>query len=136
MPHFEYCSVVYSYALSAADLVLLNRGFHSMIRCVYGLRRWESVAPYIDHFLVCDLQGYFKLRPMTFLYNITGKRSPDYLYELLSYGPSERSRQLVVPNLSYKSCFYRWYVQWNHLPTEVRQSGSCNIFRRRCLAYV
>lgn len=91
MPHFEYCSVVYSYALSAADLKLLNRAFHAVIRYAYGLRRMDSVGSYVDRFLGCSLANVYKLRAMSFLYK-PWLRYPGYHSELLVFGRSDRTR--------------------------------------------
>lgn len=79
LPHIDYCSTVFSYGLDSESWKVLNGSLKSIVRYVYGLRRYESVEEYITSFLGCSLQTFLKVRATTFLYKLDCSGQPAYL---------------------------------------------------------
>ena len=133
IPHFEYCCTVFSYGLNYVSRRLLTSALHAIVRYVYAVRRRDEVEPHVVRFLGGPLEVYFRFRAMAFLHKLTSFRTPGYLSELLEYGGSERTSQLVVPRCGRRfknSLFGRGVMEWNLLPAMVRRRSSYELFRR------
>lgn len=136
MPHFEYCCTMYSYGLNYVSMRLLNSALHAIVRYVYAVRRRDGVNEHVERFLGCQLDQFFRLRPMVFLYKLIYSKTPGYLRELLEFGDSDRTYQLAVERMGRRcknSLFGRDITDWNGLPVRVRLRGSCYLFRRDCI---
>lgn len=138
LPHFSYGCEIYSYGLDSYSRKPIDRAFKSVIRYVYGLPRLGSAERYIDRFLGCSLEGFFKVRAMCLIRKILMFGEPPYLRELFQLGFSTRMCNLNVPRngaaLS-RSLFVRGVTDWNSLPTELRGVDSHSQFRDRCLRF-
>lgn len=136
LPHIDYCSPVFYYGLDAESMSVLVRSVKSIVRYVYGLKRYGSTEGYIERFLGSSLDTFLRVKSMTFLYKIDRSRQPCYLSELLLRGQSARSMQLVVRRcnleLGKKSLFVRGFCDWNLIPVRIRTVNSVNLFKLRC----
>lgn len=64
LPHFIFGCEVFSYGLDYCSNKPFNKAFQSVISYVFNLSKLGSTAAYIDQFLSCSLQGFFKVRAM------------------------------------------------------------------------
>lgn len=128
MPHFDYCSIVYSYGLNSGSKALLDRAFHSIIRFAYGVRKYDSVSNFTDRLLGFDLEKFFKVRAMCYLFKQFRSRLPQYLNFIVETGNSSRTNQLTVPrhySQQYRNTIMvKGVVDWNSLPCAVRGLSS------------
>lgn len=70
---------------------VLDRSVKSIVRYVYGLKRYDSKETYLERLLGCSLDSFLKFRSMCFLYKLDCSTQPSYLRDLLFCG------QLVIP---------------------------------------
>lgn len=79
---------------------------------------------YADRLLGFDLESYFKVRAMCFIYKLIRTRTPSYLKFITMTGRSSRTNQLVVPRYYSQQCRdslrAKGIVDWNSLPNDIR----------------
>src|SRR5687768_4627334 len=93
LPHFEYCSVVYSYGIDASSRAMLDRAFGSVIRFAYGIRKNDSIRCYVEKLLGVSLKNFYIFRALIFLYKLINSNSPKYLNFIINMGSSMRTKQ-------------------------------------------
>lgn len=139
MPHLEYCSVVYSYGLSAVSRGLLDRAFAAMVRFAYGVKKFDSIRNFTDRLLGFDLESYFRIRAMCFVFKLIRSRTPSYLDFVNESGYSSKTNQLIVPRFYTRQCkgvlMAKGIVDWNSLPNATRSLNSYVSFRDRCTLF-
>lgn len=135
-PHYEYCSIIFSYGLNAVSKELLNRAFHAMVRFAYGVRRFDSISSYVDRLLGFNLEKFFKIRAMCFIHKLIRTETPAYLKFITDRGRSRRTNHLVVPRHfsqnDKNTIASRGVVEWNSLPNDIRSLSSYYRFRKCC----
>lgn len=139
LPHIDYCSAVFYYGLDAKSMKVLTGSIKSIVRYVYGLKRYDSAETYIDRFLGCSLDTFLKVRSMCTLYKLDCCGQPTYLRDLLVHGQSSRSAHFVIPPFDLavgkKTLFVQGLTDWNLIPMRTRMGSSLNVFRKRCTAF-
>lgn len=89
-----------------------------------------------DRLLGCDLERYFKVRAMGFIYKLIRTRTPSYLSFITETGRSSRTNQLLVPRYYNQQCGdslrAKGVVDWNSLPNNIRSLSSYDRFRDHC----
>ncbi len=117
-------------------MTILVRSMKAIVRYVHGLKRCDSTGNYIERFLGSTLDTFLRVRAMCYLYKLDCSRQPAYLSEMITYGQSARSCQMVVPRcnleLGKKSLFVQGVSDWNSIPVRIRVVNSLNIFKVRC----
>ena len=139
LPHFDYCSVIYSYGLNSASKSLLERAFGSVIRFVYGVKKFDSIRNYSNKLLGFSLMKYFSFRAASFIYRLIITRSPKYLDFMINMGTSRRTKQLMIPRHSthYGSTLaVKGVAEWNGIPLVVRSSRCYAEFRAKMVAFL
>lgn len=137
-PIFLYCDVVL-FGMSKGCEKKLQLLFNACVRYIFKLRKFDHVSNFSKTVLNCDLQVYYKIRVLTLFYKIISTRSPNYLYEKLTFSQSTRNQNLIVPlNKSHNfnsSFFVKGAVLWNQLPCEFKEIGSAKKFKLNCFEY-
>lgn len=136
MPHFEYCSTVFSYSLGFGDRMLLRSAFNAVLRYVYGLSWREDVESYAVRFVGYSLQNFFKFTAMSFLFKLILTKSPRYLSDLINIDYSTRRKQADIPMCSTmlrNTIFGMGLADWNLLSVQTRFSNSYESFKNRYL---
>lgn len=138
LPHFSYGCEIFSFGLDTYSRKPIEKALKSIVRYVYGLPRLESTVPYIGRFLGCSLESFFKHRSLCLLFKIIRSGSPGYLREAFCMLRSSRASQLEVPFHGTglgKTLFVKGVIDWNGLPAFLRNEGSYDRFKERCLKF-
>lgn len=137
LSHLDYCSEVFYYGLDAESMKVLERSVKSIVRYVYGLRRFDRTDAYIVRFLGSTLDTFLKVRSMSFLYKLSCSGQPAYLKDLLIAGHSSRSLQYRAPRsglaIGRNTLFGQGLADWNSIPVRIRMVNSMNAFRNGCM---
>lgn len=135
MPHFAYCCPVIG-DLSASAKKILEKPFKACVRFVYGIGRYDSVSNFVNGLLGTDLFSYFDYLTSTFLHKVVITKEPDYVYERLNFGSSDRTFNLLLPrnnkDVVNRSMFVRGVAKYNALPGAVKCRLSLTGFKRAC----
>ena len=138
IPHITYCTTVTS-QLDALSLRKIELAYNACTRYIFGLRKFDHISPYRHKLLGCSIFQYIKFRWSFYLFRLLIYKQPRYLYDRISYGPSERSCNLkILRNSSSQlnaSFFVRGVAQWNELPINIKKANSCREFKIKCLDY-
>lgn len=89
IPHFEYCSVVFSYGLDASSTSLLERAFGAIVRYAYGIRKFDSIREHANKLLGLSLNKFFTYKALLFIQKIISKETPKYLNFIVNMGKNE-----------------------------------------------
>lgn len=139
LPHFDYCCVIYSFGLNAASKALLERAYGSVIRFVYGVKKYDSIRNYSERLLGFPLMKYFSLRGASFIYKLINSRAPTYLNFMINWGTSRRTGQLIIPRHSThygNSLAVKGVAEWNMIPLVIRSSRCYNEFRAKMAGFL
>lgn len=139
LPHFEYCSVVYSYGIDASSRAMLDRAFGSVIRYAYGIRKYDSIRCYVEKLLGFSLKKFYSYRAFAFLYKLINAKSPKYLNFIVNIGNSSRTKQLRIPRYNHQygdTLMVKGASEWNRVPMSVRDVSSFGVFRSRCMEHL
>lgn len=139
LPHFEYCSVVYSYGIDASSRALLDRAFGSVIRYAYGRKKYDSIRCYIEKLLGFSLKKFYAYSAFAFIYKLINSKSPNYLNFIVHIGNSRRTKQLRIPRYNQQygdTLMVKGVSEWNMVPIRVRDVSLFELFRSRCMAYL
>lgn len=139
MPHFEYCSVVYSYGIDASSKLLLDRAFGSIVRFAYGIWKYDSIRNYVDNLLGFSLKKFYSFRALAFIHKLINSESPKYLNFIVNFGASLRTKQLRIPRYEKQygdTLMVKGVSEWNMVPVIVREVSSFDVFRTRCVRYL
>lgn len=129
---------MFSYGLDASSRRPIERALKSVVRYVYGLQRLESAAPYVDRFLGCSFDSYFKLKSLSLIFKVIRTGVPGYLREAFQVMRSPRATGLVVPRHGTglgKTLFVGGVIDWNGLPAALRSDSSLSRFKSGCLKF-
>ena len=131
MPHISYGSVVYC-CPDAASKEKLERVFRACIRYLHRLKRRDSVEELASTITGVELEVYLKMRLLLFLHKIIHIRHPSYIFSMIHFSSSQRTRGLVPPvhrRLVMDRSFSVKAVQaWNSLPNPLKLIESRNAF--------
>lgn len=126
--------------LSSQSLMCLQKAFNSMIRFVYGLRKFDHISHLSNTLVGLPLNLHLQFRRLVFLFNIVKNRQPLYLFERIEFSSSVRLRNINVPahdyDIAMKSLFINDVVNWNRLPLKVKNSTSLNMFKENLKSYL
>lgn len=138
MPIFMYCDIVY-YNLNSTLNRRLKVAFNSCIRFIYNLRRYDSISGPVKSFLGCSFENFFSYRMTIFMYNLIKYKEPNYLFEKLTFGNSQRHNNLAMQrynnNYGRYSILTRGVREWNGLPLNLKAGISSELFRRKGLEH-
>lgn len=139
LPHLTYCCPVFG-QLSASSRKIFEKAFNACVRFVYGVGRYQSVSIHADRLLGSDLFVYFDFLASSFLHRVITSKQPEYVYDNLSFGVSNRTRNLILPrndrDVMNGSLFVRGISKYNALPAAVKSVFSITGFKRVCKAYL
>lgn len=138
VPHIIYCDVIVG-ELNSSNFTVLERAFNSMVKFVYGLRKYDHISHVSKNIFGVGLREYLQSRRLIFMFNIIKTKRPSYLFEHLTFMQSRRHRlKLIIPNFEYNPYFKSFFVfdiiKWNELPDELRKLSSINIFKEKLLS--
>lgn len=138
VPHIIYFDVIVG-ELNSRNFSVLERAFNSMVRFVFGLRKYDHISHVSSQIFGVGLREYLQLRRHLFMYSIVKTRKPLYLFEKLNFLQSRRLKfNIVIPNFNYDKYFKSFFVfdviKWNELSTDAKQSTSVEIFRNKLLS--
>lgn len=140
MSHINYCLEVIS-GTSAIQLSRIEKIVNSIVRYVYGLRRYDHTSSYVIRFLGVPFKKYVDLRILLCFYKIVTSNLPPSLRCRFNFCRSSRNPQLLFPqftsNVAERSFVVRVSRLWNHLPLTLRNfSYTVNVFVEKCLQYL
>lgn len=135
LPYFLYCHSSFL-GLSNKQFSRLNLAFNSCIRYVHKLNKFDHISMYKTSLLGSDLNTFYDMHTVLLIYKILRNKRPTYLFSKFSYLRSKRTSNMLIPKNRSKilnsSFFARGVGLWNSLPSDVKSSESCNIFRKEC----
>lgn len=139
VPHIIYCDVIVG-ELNSTNFIVLERAFNSMVKFVYGLRKYDHISHVSKTIFGVGLREYLQSRRLLFMYNLIKTKKPSYLFDELSFMQSQRLRfNMIVPSYGYeqylKSFFIFDVVKWNGLPEAFKKSPSINVFKEKLLSH-
>lgn len=132
IPHFTFCSTVYSQLDSECNRKL-NTAFNDCVRYIYNLRRHDHVSAYKNSILGCSLNNYLDYRGLLFLNNLINTKNPSYLHNHLRFSLSSRLGKLIIPRAHYlvgQRSFFKFISNlWNSLPVGIRRLNRSHNFK-------
>lgn len=137
MSHINYCLEVIS-GTTACNLAKVERILNSIVRYVYGLRRFDHISVYVIRFLGMPFKTYVNLRVLQCFYKLITFNSPPLLCSRFAFCRSSRNPQLLIPRfvsvIFERSFVVRVSRLWNHLPLSLRNFSFSNyVFKCRCI---
>lgn len=103
----------------------LNKVYNTILRYVYGLRRYESISVYRKRLYGVTLMDLMKCRTLKLLHKIIADGEPAYLAERIEFIRSRRRRhikQLRHTSLISDRQFFVYAIRlWNALPAQVQR---------------
>jgi hypothetical protein len=117
----------------------LNLCFNSCVRYAFLLRKFDSLSRHRDEILGCSLENYVKFRSCCFMFRLLKKKSPLYLFNMISFPRYPRGRALSFPSnyVTNSQSFFVFGVHlWNSLSSEIRSLDSAEAFQQKCLTYL
>jgi hypothetical protein len=137
LPKFLYGAQLYSGA-SRNCWHKLNRAFNSCVRYVYRKKKRDSIRLMTNNILGSSLNVYLQSFVSCFLFKIIKFQRPHYLYEILQFLSSDRTKCLMLPRAVSKIRIQSFFVHsvriYNSLSITTRSVGSVDAFRERCVA--
>lgn len=140
MSHVSYCIEVVS-GTTSVNMGRIERVFNSVVRYVYGLRRYDHVSVCARHLLGLPFRKFVDLRLLQSFYGLmTGSGSP-LLRSVFCFSRSTRNPQILLPRFS-SALYARSYCVrvarlWNSLPLSLRNfSLPQHSFRDRCSEHI
>lgn len=136
-PHFIYTDFIYSNA-NGMHIDRLRIALNACVRYVFNLNRMSRVSHLQKHLIGCSFSNFYKFRSCVVLHRIINTKKPTYLYEKLVPFRNTRTYSFLIPNHSSfyysQSFFARGIVNWNSLPTTLKQNTSKYNFKQSLLA--
>lgn len=113
----------------------LNVAFNSLIRYIFGLRRYDRVSNLSKSLLGMTFDNFLRFRTLTLLSNILLNHQPPYLYEEIRMASSNRSRMLIHPRYASLTSERQFFVHatrlWNSLPRPLREIDDASRFKSK-----
>ena len=139
LPHFDYCSVVWSNIPGSkvnelfklqkrAARMILNKRYDTPSSALFIELQW------------LPLPSRFKFNACIEVYKALNNLSPGYMADMFVTAPrnlrSSTSNKVFVPRASKKSFSFYGATLWNCLPNELRSQDSLDHFRRKLKAHL
>ena len=132
LPKFLYCDILYSQS-SVGNKDRLNKCYNSCARYAYGIRLGESISEHAKNITGNTLNQMYGYRICSFFHRLISQNKPDYLYDKLRFGHSQRTKILIPPRHVHtdrgSSLFVGGATMWNSLPSEVRSTRGTLAFK-------
>lgn len=137
VPHIIYFDVIVG-ELNSRNFGVLKRAFNSIVRFVFGLRKYDHISHVSNQILGVGLREYLQFRRLLFMHTIVETRQPPYLFDKLTFVRSQRlAMNIIVPSCRYdrysRSFFIFDAIKWNALPQDLKRS-SFNVFKNNLLS--
>lgn len=117
----------------------LEVAYNSILRYVYGLKRFESCSAFRKSLYGVDIANVLNIKSLVLLHKIIYTKTPSYLYDKLQLGRTNR-RILIVP-MRHKLLVSEWQFfftvtrLWNSLPSSIQLNGDANKFKQNLTKY-
>lgn len=139
IPKFLYCSNIFM-GCSRSSWNKIKLAFNACIRYIFNRRKFESISSFKDSLLGCSIEGFMHYRSCIFLFNLLRDKTPEYLYEKLSFPRFPRYNMLNRPTslrtIQLNTSFFAFGVHlWNSLSPNLRSIKSATVFRQKCLLH-
>lgn len=137
VPHIIYFDVIVG-ELDSRNFDILERAFKSMVRFIYGLRKYDHISHVTRTIFGVGLRDYLQYRRLLFMFNVIKTKKPAYLYNDLACLQSTRLRRdLIIPRFNYDQYFKSFFVfdaiKWNGLSSHIKRLESINVFKEKLL---
>ena len=110
---------------------ILEKCFNACIRFTYGISRFDWISDYAH-----TLFTHSEYLTSSFLHKVIVTKKPDYVFENLNFGSSNRLHNLILPrnckNIVNDSFYVRGVSKYNALPAAVKAKYSLTGFKRAC----
>lgn len=112
----------------------LETAHNAIIRYVHGLNRYESCSPYEKSICNMKFGDFLDIKNLLLLHKIIYEKCPEYLYQKLQFGRTNRRILLVMPR--YRLLISQWqYLTnairlWNSLPLSIQSICNANSFKK------
>lgn len=112
----------------------LNVVFNSVIRYVYGLRRFVGTSSHVKKLFGVSLENLMKIRVLLFLHKIIHTKKPSYLYEKIQFARSNRGQKVILPRHRCLVSEWHFYLNacrlWNILPQNQQLNSNASHFKK------
>lgn len=137
LPHFSYCcSILY---VTCTNFDRLQKLQNKAMRIILKCDRYTSIQNMLNLLNWLDVENYYFVQAMTFVYKMINEALPEYLKDQLisvseihSYRTRSASNFYVPPALKYctmNSLFHKGISQYNHLPQNLKDLKSVHSFK-------
>jgi len=99
MPHFDYCSVLFT-DLSVTNDMRLHRAMNACIRFITGVSRFDHISPYYQQLGIAKLAVRRKFFVCDMVLKVIKLKSPIYLYDSYTFSVSTNVRSTRSSKLS------------------------------------
>lgn len=103
----------------------LNVAFNSIVRYVFGLRRFDRVSGYSKYLYGMTFDKFLQFRTLIRFSDIMRTHQPAYLYEKIRFPSSSRSGQIILPRHTCLTSERQFFINsirlWNSLPHSIRR---------------
>ena len=140
VPKLLYCSPIFC-GCSRESWSQLNVAFNKAARYIFNVNQYQSVSPFTEKILGCNLESYLQYRSCLLIFNLLKTTKPEYLFENLIFPRFPRSRALgCAKSLKTKQFNSSFFVEgvrlWNSLDAHIRRLDSTERFKKECLTFL
>lgn len=132
VPILSYGALIYG-DLDFASKQKLQHVMNNAARYIFGLRKYDHVSTFTLQILKCEIQTYFNIINLNFLYKLINTQCPRYLFEKLKFAQSSRTYNLILPKFKYLVSSRMFFVStvkhWNSLPTQIKMLRNYSLFK-------
>ena len=141
-PHLDYGDVIYDQPNNSILSDKIESVQYNAVLAITGVIRGASKEKLYQELGLESLRNRRWLRRMSYLYKIVSTKLPPYLYDLIP--PLQRSHRypgcfktLRCRTELLRNSFLPFTVnEWNNLDSEIKNSDSYEMFRKKLLAFI
>ena len=144
-PHLDYGEVIYDRAYNTSFHQNLESLQYSAAIAITGAIRETSSEKLFQELGLETIKSRRWLRKLCLFYKLIKEQSPAYLFQLIPENKTRHTTRSVqqsqIPFLKIKINFFKnsffpaVILEWNKLDVNIRNSASCNVFKRVILKF-
>lgn len=123
----------------AASTRKLNSVFKSIVRYVYGVKRFNSVSPFTVKLYGVQFDDLLKTRVLIFMHKIVFTQQPQHLYNRLTISRSNRGKRILLFRHQSLTSDWQFFLNairlWNLLPHNIQITSNALSFKKSILNF-